>query len=236
MENPKLINNFFPPMSKIQITAPEKVGNAIGFISYYTLEANNLNYKVHGIIIRKGKKGKDRLDTFAMKCSAYHTNDKQLESFIEEQSKEPCIFEAMPMETKNVFKMSNIEFAGWAYAYANFLHFIRHNYGNLEIWPKGGHKAINKLLKVNNYQKLMDQDPGKFYFDFTETAVRIEFINNIISMEFSIIRCIRLFNDQEGFIRNRALIMLYEAAKPKTKISKVIGKTLDNVRKGVFNV
>ena len=166
--------NFLLPCTKFsieKITSGVIIPGSIGFVCFNSNKDFNL-YSLDAIIIRRGKKGRNRVDCVRIKSPAFFSEETDV-AIVNNSCN---ILRIIPesFENNHILAMSNIEYIGWAISMANFLAFIYSTYSSKTAWPDG---PINNLHNISSKElKLLEHEPDLFFEKYSTSKSRRTFI------------------------------------------------------------
>jgi hypothetical protein len=150
-------------------------------------------YNANVTIIRKGKGGKDRIDTCSLNTPVFLTeemqNNKAYLEVLPMGSKYYVHIRTVPMES-NLLEMSNLDFIGWSGAYNQYIQhligFSNHGYR----WPEDKSDPLNTTAHLSDKWA---NDPVGLLDLFSSNEYRIKVVNTIRKAEASLIRCVSTY-------------------------------------------
>ena len=137
------------PLDKFTIV--EKFSNtrilpgSTGFISFQIL-GNGYMAPTQSVIIRKGKKGRPRIEKYDIYLPLIYTPEIDASTFYPNTS-----WAEISKIKDNVMNMDELEFLGWATAYRYFLgHISKGSTIGYGIWPKSPQDPVRMLYQQNH--------------------------------------------------------------------------------------
>lgn len=194
-----LESSIFPVGTKIITSKKFKHSSmgpfSVGFVSY--IESYDRHYPnvimLRIIIIRKGKRGKQRLSSIPVLTNIFSVEDMTDKSIAHVHRRMGyrdgafICFEKMPVSYTNIFDMAPIEFLGWGSAYIRSLAHL-YDAGRIEKhWPE---RASNPINRMNNASSKFVKDPEATIEAYSTKDFRGNFVELIRKMESSINRAV----------------------------------------------
>ena len=119
--------------------------------------------------------------------------------------------------------MDSMDFIGWASAYASYLHYIRHNYVDLDrMWPTGQKSQLNRLHKAHMKSSILDKDPEVYFDNYATPEIRLSFIQEARNKELHMFQCVEQYRVQQKHNKLTALTLLENRLNRKTVLAEKI--------------
>jgi hypothetical protein len=169
-------------------------------------------------VIRRGKKGKDRLE-FAQISTPIFKADKK-EVFPDEKRKNFIHIDIDKDAYTPVAKMGAMDFLGWSTAYVKWLHKLS-QMASIKVWPGSSKNVLNrfKMLPDSFYE-----DPEVTIERFAEDEdVAAEFLNRARLMEATLTKCGLVYMSKVANVEERAI---KEMVNSKAINPKIGGPTI----------
>ena len=197
-------------------------------------------WRMSSVIIRRGKKGIDRLERLTFNVPMFKSKCEHLKKDYKAYTDSMIHVEPIPNNLKTVTKITNMEFLAWANAYTWHLQYLSTLMGNSR-WYELNAEDIDMAFNINlNFNP---NHPSDSYYDFDErvrllNAIRREEIKMVmqsyqyrLNAHRSIIdnfrNCSAFYNCDE---EEKVTIAGYVKASIKKK------RTIDLIMSGVLNV
>lgn len=131
------------------------------------------------INIKRGKGGKERIDTVNISSPIFNIDDEKSVSLMPDNKRKSYVhIEATP-QFPNVDNMAGVEYIGWALSYALFLYKLNSK-GKTSIWPEQNDDILNRILNVaDNFNHHPDETKERLV---TPTNIK-KFVTKARTME-----------------------------------------------------
>lgn len=180
-----LDSHLFATGTKVKVTSKIRSNNyppnSLIFVStaFGNFRENPNITILNGTIIRKGKRGKNRLENATLTIPVFDI-EREAKNLKRAEYRGYSFVHAVPLEIGgNVLDYGTMDFAGWARAFRFYLRNAYANMGIGERWPK----RPGSLLNVINNNGVRIEDILEVYANADN---RISFVNDIRKMEATI--------------------------------------------------
>lgn len=236
-------SNLLGPGTKFQVTENSKdtvIGPySTGFISCIRgVDSENPCVIFYDVIInRRGKSGKDRLETSTIMSPIYEYDGKIYKEMLPEEDLAGYVHIEEINENNFIEKMSNIDFLAWSNAYSSYIYKLSGRSKYINLWPEDNTNIIKEMYNARGpYQ----EDPIGFSDYFGKLDKRIEFIKEIRLLEAKLVKTRIDYAKKVATIEQQALKHIQQSGGDKAIIPKTIIKpaekkikakirTLDNI-------
>lgn len=185
-----LYSRLLGPGAKIKISSKIKnrvhPPNSLMFIdtSSGSFKENPNIAILNGVLIRKGRRGKPRLEDATISTNIFSI-EREVKGLKSEEYKGYPFTDIIPLRggSKNVLDMDSMDFLGWATAYYAYLTTVYRNGGITKRWPQRENNPVNLIGKA---KMLFNQDPALALDKFANENFRLNLVNGFRKMESSI--------------------------------------------------
>jgi hypothetical protein len=160
-----------------------------GFVSY--VKGRDRDYPnvvfLRVVVTKRGKSGKERFDRGELSTPIFDFKSKHLADYLPDERRRYYVHiepdGAMP---SNVMALSDIDYLGWANAYARYVYKLNSRARHMSVWPGGNKDPLNKILHLHDYYA---EDPEYTKAEYAGEVLRQEFVRRIRVMEATLVRC-----------------------------------------------
>lgn len=185
-----LYSRLYPTGTKVKVSPEIKNGsypvNSLMFVSrvHGNFKENPNVTILKGIITRKGKRGKHRLDSAAIAVNIFDLEREIRGLKRNEYRGFPFVHvNTLNEMNKNVLDMDSIDFMGWGLVYHNYLANLYNDSGISSRWPQERGNLINLIGRSAD---LFLDNPEGALLQYSDREFRTDIVTSIRKMEASI--------------------------------------------------
>jgi hypothetical protein len=219
-----LKSNILRPGEKFIITDKSTDGKflpgSIGFLSFVKgVDQQFVNVAHFSVVItKKGKSGKERIETADMSVPIFELGLPEDELTIPGPDRR--FFTRMDHVTNNVQdvrEMTTYDFIGWALAKVKFIHQLNSKAMYIKSWPQSN--VFNTVLELPNH---FSDNPVKTKEYFARADIVEELITVLNKTESKLAKCAIGYMHQTAMLEVRAIRSLYDFYASKTTEKQVL--------------
>lgn len=174
------------------------------------------------IITKNGKKGKDRVNCVEVSTAVFPIEFEMRPLKAKKYQSRPVVeLEREPLAFMDIMAVSPMDFIGWAFAYKKQLRQVFNNNSMSAKWPHGKGQYVNGFGSV---AIRMAQSPHDTIEQLTRPEFKVGFVNQLRSLEASVIQCVLADRIKKAETRVRALSYLMWWLKQSGKDKKALDK------------
>lgn len=186
-----LKSNILSPGTKFVVTDNTVDGTfgpgTTGFISYVKgidQDYPNVIY-LDVSVIKRGKTGKDRLDSSEISTPIFLIDDDEIKQFMPDEKRKYYVY-INPIEvTIDLMSFCDLDFLAWAMSYARYISKLSSKVKNFPTWPSDPNNILNTMLHMGEY---FTDDAVFMMNTYASESSRHNFIKNIRSVESMLVR------------------------------------------------
>jgi len=139
------------------------------------------------VITKRGKSGKERFDRSEISTPIFDFKSKHLADYLPDERRRYYVhIEPADGMSSNIMNMSDIDYLGWANAYARYIYKLNSRARHMSVWPSGNKNMLNKILHLHDYYS---EDPDYTKHEYANSETRDMFVRRIRIMESTLVRC-----------------------------------------------
>lgn len=156
----------------------------ISFVKGRDQDFSNVVY-LKTVMIRRGKTGKERLDSSEISTPIFELDG--IGNIMPDEARRYYVhISPLPTDYMDVTEMQDIEFLGWMYANTLYINKLNTKAKYNSLWPGEYDNVLNKILRINEGYL---ENPESIKAEYNDAHYRAEIIDQIRSMESSLVRC-----------------------------------------------
>jgi len=160
-----------------------------GFVSY--VKGRDRDYPnvvfLRVVITKRGKNGKERFDRSEISTPIFDFKSKHLSEVLPDERRRYYVhIEPDGVMPNNILKLSDIDYLGWANAYARYIYKLNSRAQHMSVWPGGNKDMLNRVLHLHDY---FQEDPDYTKSEYASPETRETFTRRIRIMESTLVRC-----------------------------------------------
>lgn len=227
----KIYHSYLPRASRFEVT--DLIKNNIyppgsnGYFVYtmpHNMAAGSGIVKAVVVFLRRGKSGKDRIETKQVSLPGYYEEKREgkIEQAVGDYNKRGCLeLTELVHGNKDTMALSPLDFVGWAAAKTMFMHYIRHNYVTLDkMWPKSKEHVLNVFRNTQNIDYLLSKKKDLFEHTYANPDIRIGVINALRTKEVQMFRAVEQYEAQIKANKRLCLQGILKGLGPRTVIHR----------------
>lgn len=183
-------SNIVNPGSKF-VVSPKTEDTTLGpgttgFISFVMGRDRDYSNVVHyrTIITRRGKAGKERLESFDLSTPIFDLGDDSIHRIMPDEKRKNYVHLEIEPKQGNLLEFKDIDFLGWGFAYVTFLRKLSAKVKPNNPWPSiNNDHILNVFLNIQEYYAESPEETKK---QFTRDESRRELIYYARLLESSV--------------------------------------------------
>lgn len=158
-----------------------------GFMSYVKgrdVCFKNVFYFI-GSVIRRGKNGKERTDVVEFSAPIFELPVENAEKFLPDDKRKNYIHIEMEKDIPtNMLVAPEMEYLGWALAWARFVNKLNTKTTWFNVWPKDNDDSLNRIYNLASF---FEEDPSYVKETYANNVARMDFTKKIRMLECTLI-------------------------------------------------
>lgn len=154
------------------------------------------------VITKRGKTGKDRLDTAEISTPIFDINSEEVKKILPEEKRRYYVhIKVFPVNNYTI-NMATLDFVAWASAYTQYIYKLGLRAEPLQVWPKDSKNILNEMLVIND---TYNENHELIEEKFSSEDFRRDLVMKIRKKESALIQCAKIYTNKITAIELRAI-------------------------------